>query len=547
MISWNNRGPIHPLPPLLEAEVGLPELFTYPFQYAPHPLAVRAVEILQDYLKEQTGWQEELSHGKMFGVLVVRTPTGLVGFLAAFSGLLSGTYRHDYFVPPVYDLQQPDGFFKPEEERISQLNRQIEQLEQGESFREARQRWEEAARHAQEEYETLKRTFQEAKRQRDLCRSRCHDPEVLQRLVQESQFQKAELRRVRQRLQQGVDRCRMEVERFRQQVMAMKEERRHRSALLQQRLFEQFRMRNGRGEEKDLCAIFREEQGKVPPAGAGECAAPKLLQFAFLNGLQPLAMAEFWWGASPKRELRRHGHYYPACQSKCGPILRFMLQGIPVEPSPLEGGMSWNPPVIYEDRWMFAIHKPAGMLSVPGKEAGYSVYDWAREHYPNAEAPMMVHRLDMATSGILLLTKTREANRRLQAQFSGHRVRKRYIALLDGVLHRPDRGVIDLPIIADPLDRPRQMVDWTRGKPSRTRYEVLDREEETTRVAFYPETGRTHQLRVHAAHPAGLDLPIRGDYLYGKAADRLYLHAEQIWFEHPMTGEAMHLTVESPF
>ena len=186
------------------------------------------------------------------------------------------------------------------------------------------------------------------------------------------------------------------------------------------------------------------------------------------------------------------------------------------------------------------------MLSVPGKQAVYSVYDWMKSSYPDADGPLIVHRLDMATSGLLLLAKSKTIHKQLQAMFKNRKMEKRYIAILDGDLVCT-QGTIELPLCLDPDDRPRQIVNFQHGKPAITRYEVIQHETHGTRVAFYPQTGRTHQLRVHAAHPSGLNAPIVGDSLYGKGGGRLYLHAESLSFRHPVTGQELCLQAKAPF
>ena len=465
--------------------ISLPEQFTYPFHYTPHPLCVKAAEEVQAYLQTRTGWHSELQQGKMFGVLLVRTPEGETGFLTAFSGNLAGRNHHSYFVPPVYDLLNPEGYFKQEEARISELN------------------------------------------------------SVLLGCSQEY-------------------------------AVKYKEERKNRSIALQEWIFRQFRLRNALGEEEDILSIFKRTAHRNPPAGTGECAAPKLLQYAYLHGFQPLAMAEFWWGNSPKGEIRRHGHYYPSCRHKCEPILGFMLQGLDVEPNPLLTSVTDATllETVYEDEYLLVVNKPAGMLSVPGKTGQASVLSILQERYPDATGPLLVHRLDMDTSGLLLAAKDKDIHTLLQKQFEGRSVKKRYVALLDGIPHgKEPKGFIRLPLRPDFDNRPLQMVDYDLGKPAVTRYELLppamsfraERSEaknldnnhvgvhEVFRIAFYPETGRTHQLRVHAAHPDGLDCPIVGDPLYGRPSDRLYLHAEALEFRHPVTSQRMHITKEAPF
>lgn len=530
------------------AGMELPERFTYPFCYEPHPLCVKAAEEVKGYLAGREEWQEELGEGKMFGVLVVEDEGGDVGFLAAFSGMLAGRNVHDYFVPPVYDLQEPDGFFRAEEEEISGINERIGLLEGDERLRRCREEAEQAKREAERVLMETKKRNAEAREVRRQRREAMPAEEEMMQLERESQYEKAELKRLKRFWEQEIARCQAEVERFATEIQVLKAERKRRSAALQRRLFEQFELLNARGERKNLYALFQETAGRVPPAGAGECAAPRLLQYAYLHGLRPVAMAEFWWGESPRGEIRRHGNYYPACQGKCGPILRYMLEGLEVEANPLDAecGVAEEAEILYEDEWLWAVNKPAGMLSVPGKSARVSLSEVMRKRFPEVDMPLVVHRLDMATSGVLLVAKTQEAYRDLQAQFKNHEVKKRYVALLDGVLPA-DEGVIDLPLCLDPENRPYQIVNERYGKPAVTRYRVLERSENRTRVAFYPLTGRTHQLRVHAAHPRGLNMPIVGDVLYGSPAGRLYLHAERIAFRHPVTGEPVCIKKDAGF
>lgn len=519
------------------ARIPLPDKFTYPFHYTPHPLCVMAAGEVQRYLMSVDVWQEELRKGKMFGVLVVRTSRGEVGFLAAFSGILAGKNQHAYFVPPVYDVQEPGGFFEVEEEQISAINERIRQLQEDTSYAECRQRLSAETLLARLEQDEMKNQMKEAKEQRERLRQEYPDDATLEILTRESQFQKAELKRLKQHWNTRLLSLQAEIEAFETEIERLRTERKTRSAALQQRLFKQFQMLDACGRKRDLCDIFQDTAQKMPPAGAGECAAPKLLQYAYRSGLQPVAMAEFWWGDSPKNEIRRHGYYYPACKGKCEPILRHMLQGLQVEDNPLQNDSHRDTEleILYEDEWLLVVNKPAGMLSVPGKLDVDSVYQRVRRIYPEATGPMIVHRLDMATSGLLLIAKTKEVHQNLQAQFKNRTVRKRYVALLDGLVKRRE-GLIALPLRPDPEDRPRQVVDEVSGKPAVTLFETLTCEAHRSRVLFFPQTGRTHQLRVHAAHPLGLDAPIVGDELYGKKAERLYLHAEYLAFRHPVSG-----------
>lgn len=530
------------------AGIELPRLFTYPFHYTPHPLCVMAVGEVQAYINKQTRWKEELDKGKMFGVLIVRTSNGQTGYLAAFSGNLCGSNSHSFFVPPVYDLLKPDGFFKIEEEQISAINHQIGQLQNCDRYLELQQKMERETASSQQALSEARKVLKAAKEKRE--QRRLHRPNENEQaaMIRESQYQKAEFKRLERYWKEQISEIKTELESFSSQIEALKAERRNRSAALQQKLFQKFNFLNAKGETKNLCAIFEETVQKTPPAGAGECAAPKLLQYAYLSGLSPIAMAEFWWGESPKTEIRHHGYYYPSCRGKCEPILRHMLQGLNVEPAPSERySLSQNmPEILFEDQWLLVLHKPEGVLSVPGKSEEQSIYSLLRARYPEATGPLVVHRLDMATSGLLLAAKTQEVHRHLQAQFENRSIKKRYIALLDGILPE-EEGVIDLPICPDYLDRPRQMVNEELGKTAITRYRVMDRKNGQTRIAFFPLTGRTHQLRVHAAHPLGLNCPIVGDELYGRKAERLYLHAEYLEFIHPVSGQRMVIEKKAEF
>ncbi|KAB5267949.1 RNA pseudouridine synthase [Bacteroides stercoris] len=515
-----------------------------------------AAKEVQAYLGLQEAWKEELAQGKMFGVLVVRTQEGETGYLAAFSGILAGSNVHPFFVPPVYDLLQPQGFFKIEEEQISQINTRISLLEEDEEYKRQMQQLAALRQTAQETLEEAKRQMKRAKEKREERRREAAlpngapmTPEEESALIRESQFQKAEYKRMERAWKERIAPLQQTVSDYGAGIQALKSERKQRSAALQQKLFEQFKMLNYRGEVKTLCDIFEQTVHKTPPAGAGECAAPKLLQQAYLHGWKPVAMAEFWWGESPKTEIRHHGHYYPACKGKCEPILGHMLQGLEVDENPilkeLQSGKK-TLDIIYEDEWLAVVNKPAGMLSVPGKEDVVSVYSMMRERYPDADGPLIVHRLDMATSGVLVVAKTKQVHQNLQAQFKNRSIGKRYIALLQGSVSQ-DAGTVELPLCPNPLDRPRQMVHTGYGKPAVTDFEVLERKDNRTRIAFYPRTGRTHQLRVHAAHPLGLHCPIVGDELYGRKAERLYLHAEMLEFTHPVTGKRISITQKADF
>lgn len=531
------------------AHIPLPEEFTYPFRYTPHPLCLIAAKEVQQYIGAQKAWEQELQNGKMFGVMVVKDPSGNLGYLSAFSGNLSGKCRQPFFVPPIYDLSNPCGFFKKEETEISKINQKIEGLQNNTSYQNALTELEKDRKQAYLEIFREKEAYKQAKAARDMKRQNHPlSEEEEAAMIKESQFQKAEIRRMEKHWKEIIHAKQAAVEQFESATERLRNERKQRSALLQEKLFEHYIVLNALGQSRSIRQIFSEYNHTVPPAGTGECAAPKMLQYAYLNQLHPIAMAEFWYGGAPDNEIRRNGFFYPACESKCRALLSFMLKGLQVEKEPSLSGTNGSGilEIVYEDTFLMAINKPAGMLSVPGKAKKESVYSLLCKMYPHEAELFVVHRLDMDTSGLLLVAKNRDIYKRLQVQFSKHSIKKKYIALLDGVL-APGNGTISLPICANPADRPRQAVDLLRGKAATTHYEILATEGNHTRVCFYPVTGRTHQLRIHAAHPQGLDCPILGDYLYGKPDKRLYLHAEEITFLHPVTDEPVTITKKADF
>ena len=532
--------------------VEAPGRFNNPFYYSPHALCVMAAGEVRDMLTLDSAVAADAARGKMFGVLVVRDGDGRLGFLAAFSGLLAGRNRVPGFVPPVFDMQSPSGYFKKEEGEISALNRRIKETECCDEYVTAIAALADTKHTMEQQLAAMREDMRQSKLRRNELRAAgtlTPDEEVT--LVRESQFQKAELKRATARWQQKIAECESVVAPFKASVAAMKEERKRRSATLQRWLFEQFKVLNANGCEKSLLDIFAAHSGIIPPGGAGECAAPKLLQYAYLNSLTPIAVAEFWVGESPQGEVRRDGCFYGACKSKCEPILGFMLQGLDVEENALEkGGDISNIDIVYEDEHIVVVDKPSGVLSVPGIMGGTSVQQWLRDEYLHSNELFVVHRLDMATSGLLVAAKSMEVYKELQRQFAGREVEKEYTAILDGVPQNSE-GVIGLPLAADYENRPRQKVDYTCGKPAVTRYKVIDAVERDGRqcavVCFEPVTGRTHQLRVHAAHKDGLDCPIVGDALYGTVVGRLMLHASRIAFLHPVLKEPMMLVCEAVF
>lgn len=550
----------------LNTDIQPPHQFTFPFCYEPHPLCRLAAAEVEHHIVESGVWQGETSCGKMFGVLVVREERrvkneesdgseGALGFIAAYSGLLAGRNDWAYFVPPVFDAQQPDGHFKVTERSISDINKEIDGIRRSADYQSAKNREEELRQSADEQITAMKQRIASAKAERDRRRSdaqagllQISEAEAAA-MTRESQTLKADLRRLKQRLDMELSAAHALTFQYDERIAALRQRRRSMSDELQRWLFMQYRMLNARGEERNLIDIFSTTTHGIPPAGAGDCCAPKLLQYAYSHGLQPVCMAEFWWGESPRQEIRHHLSYYPACRSKCLPILTHMLQGLDVEPNPLTATASEELKIVYEDDAICVVDKPAGMLSVPGKDNVESVESIMRQRWHQYDGnPIMVHRLDRDTSGLMVVARTLEAYHSLQQQFACRTAAKRYEAVLDGV-PALQQGTISLPLMPDITDRPRQRVDMEHGKPSVTTYRVVSTQNHRTLVWLFPHTGRTHQLRVHCAHPLGLATPILGDPLYGRgtAAPRMYLNAAELEITHPVTGRRMQWKSESAF
>lgn len=524
------------------SDIELPKRFNNPYHYTPHRLCRMAADEVRKVVEgNRERMQEIATAGKMFGVLVVRAQSGEVGFLAAFSGLLGGSNVQPFFVPPVYDMLHPDGYFKQGEAYISQINAQIDTLLGSEEYVAAMQQLNDCRASAAADEEALRCSMKIAKERRAALRPAA-TPEQLLEFERESQFQKAELKRLSKRLRKSISDAEAAVAVYGDKIKDLKEERKRLSAELQEWLFSRFVVYDACGNSKNLLQIFKEQRGCLPPAGAGECAAPKLLQYAYLNKLTPLCMAEFWIGAPPSGELRRDGCYYGSCKGKCEPILNFMLGGLDVEESALEkaGDRFEELDIVYEDEYILVADKPAGMLSAPGLVGGRSVQEWLTQHC--GKEIFVAHRLDMSTSGLLVAAKSKEILKTLQRAFATGAVEKEYNALLDGV-PACESGEISLPIAPDYMNRPRCMVDYSCGKPAVTHYKLLSNViydgRRCSLLALFPLTGRTHQLRVHCAHPDGLDTPIVGDELYGRPAARLMLHARRLAFVHPVTGAKM--------
>ena len=544
--------------------IQLPTKFTFPFYYEPHLLCEIAANEVQDYLKSQTDFEHNfgldnskkgLIIGKMFGVLVVQNEQGKTGYISAVSGKLAGTNVHQKFVPPVYDMLIKNSYFLEEEQHLNAINLELSNLENNLDYLELLSQLKAEKKKAAIDINEKKQALKTAKKERDIRRDEAYSELKLEKyaafekeLAKESLEAKYFFNNVTRFWEHTLNTISEKLSIFTNQIETLKEERKIKSAALQQYLFEQYQFLNSKKEAKDLGQIFTETSALKPPAGSGECAAPKLLQYAFLNNLKPIAMAEFWWGQSPNAEIRKHKQFYPACQGKCKPILTHMLTGIEMDTNP----MLQNPAIgkeleyLFEDDDLIVIHKPAEFLSVPGIHIQDSVYTRVKHKYPNITGPIIVHRLDMSTSGLLLIAKNKKSHKNLQSQFINKTIKKRYDALLDGN-PKDDTGTIDLPLRVDLNDRPRQLVCFEHGKPALTKWKVIERKNGKTRVHLFPISGRTHQLRVHASHISGLNTPIIGDDLYGKKANRLHLHAAKIEFTHPITKERMTFHKEAEF
>lgn len=523
----------------------LPNRFTNPFDYTPHPLCIEAAKQVQAHLSEP----DKKLKGKMYGVLVVSNTNGKLGFLAAYSGNDHSQISNIPFVPQVYDISNPNGFFRQGEAELNEINQTISKAENSIELRLLLDKLNARKKETDEAIGNAKCIMAEAKKARQTRREKAwktpDEEVVLNQLIKESQREKSKFKQLKKSQQQIIEEAESKVKQFYLAINELKQKRRQKSAQLQKRLFDSYLFLNTLGDEKCASAIFETTDAKVPPAGAGDCCAPKLLQYAFQNELTPLAIAEFWWGKSPAKEIRKHGFYYPACKSKCEPILGHMLKGIKLE-SAAADKIKYKIEIIYDDEAIAIVNKPAGLLSVPGKEECESVFSQLKIIYPESNGPLIVHRLDMATSGIMLIAKTKLSHENLQKQFLNRTIQKRYVALLDGLV-KENSGTIDLPLRVDLEDRPRQLVCFDYGKPAITKWEVIKRSKGQTKVNFFPVTGRTHQLRVHAAHHLGLNIPIIGDQLYGIKSKRLMLHAEEISFTHPTTSEKMNFCCTADF
>lgn len=555
----------------------LPQRFTFPFYYEPHPLCVIAANELQRHLETQNDWQHNFgltgeltgAIGKMFGVLLVQDPQGEVGYLSAFSGKLAEQNHWPRFVPPVFDMLAKDNFFHAENLQINQINEQLLALENHPDIPRLSSELNAEQAQAQAKLAAHRQVIIDGRQSRKAQRHQLaiqwaanptdetlrENTAIEAKLSQESINEKNQLRDIKHYWDERINAVSQALSQLTDKRDALRQQRKQLSAALQQKLFEQYRFLNIRGAEKSLNGIFNGTVELTPPAGSGECAAPKLLHYAFKHGLKPLAIAEFWWGAPPKSEIRQHKQFYPACLRKCQPILGHMLDGLVVDDNPL----LMNPAegktlsILYQDEAMAIVNKPAEFLSVPGKEIEDSVYSRMQQTFPNATGPLIVHRLDMSTSGLMVIALTKDAHKQLQKQFIQRTVTKRYVALLAGIpttmADQQAAGQISLPLRGDLDDRPRQLVCHEFGKAAQTYWELshIDEMARTARVYLFPKTGRTHQLRVHCAHSEGLNTPIVGDDLYGTRANRLHLHADLLMLQHPVTREQMRFQIDPDF
>lgn len=560
--------------------IPLPEKFTFPHCYEPHPLCVIACDELQQKLLSQTSLKALFAQsGKMFGVLLVKNAQGELGYISGFSGKSFANDTKLNMVPAIFELTKENSessFFHHESDIINRLNNSLFELEANPKLNGYQLKLEQAITSQNEQLENCyqlmadNRKYRKAKRI-EVKASLQGDELALQlsSLANESVQDKNKLRDLKRFWQDEIFAIEQPLSNLQDEILEIKKTRKKLSTKLQKKLFQQYRLLNIKGEEKDVLTLFKETSFPMPPAGTGDCAAPKLLQYAFLHNLKPLAMAEFWWGKAPTSEIRQHKNFYPACSGKCQPILGHMLAGLEVDDNPLliNPGERLNLIYLYQDEDIVVVNKPSGLLSVPGKNIKDSVYERVKERFPEATGSLIVHRLDMSTSGVMVLALSKRAQKNLQQQFIQRQVNKCYVAILEGnikedsnlVCHSKAKGEINLPLRGDLDDRPRQLVCFTDGKHAKTQWQVIDTIEGRTKLHLYPETGRTHQLRVHCAHPDGLNMPIFGDDLYGtfktnkiagtnnKVASRLCLHAKTLQLQHPINKEVMLFTADEDF
>ncbi|RHW77877.1 RluA family pseudouridine synthase [Colwellia sp. RSH04] len=540
-------------------DVLLPKQFTYPFCYKPHKLAELACNELQQKLTHFHPLNLK-QKGRMYGVLIVKSPTGELGYLSALSGNANDCKNEINvdinFVPAIHQTTDKTAQDIAKQSQINAINSEIAQLASSPKLVELTQLFTRQNAQANEQVYQLQSTLRNNKKQRKekrLWLASANLPEDEYRnisidLSRQSVTDKKRLIALKTEWDQRLAATEQQLSKLTSEIELLKKARKKLSSKLQKEYFKQYQLLNIQGVQKDLLELFRDTIQQKPPAGAGDCAAPKLLQYAFSHHLTPVCMAEFWWGEQPKSEIRKHLHFYPACQGKCQPILTHMLNGMDVEENPLLKNPAEGKEleIIYSDEHLVVVNKPADFLSVPGKTIQDSVYTRIKDLFPQATGSLILHRLDMATSGLLILALNERAHKHLQHQFIDKKINKRYVAIIDGLLTE-ESGKITLPLRGDFDDRPRQMVCFEHGKKAETHWQVIEQKHNQTKLFLYPISGRTHQLRVHCAHPQGLNMPIIGDGLYGTHSTRLHLHAQRLSFIHPITKQELTFEIEANF
>jgi tRNA pseudouridine32 synthase/23S rRNA pseudouridine746 synthase len=503
---------------------------------------------LMQQLANDNRFQQE---GKMYGVLLVQLPSGELRVLKAFSGLLNGQDSVEGWVTPIAGRDQvavEEAWTITQLEVIKQELLALQQIPERQQYQWLLQTFHQQLHHQSHYYRERK---QERQHQRQLLKKSVIGEELLtalEQLNEQSRRDGIEQRHWKQQQMAPLQSLKQVIDQADARMQALKQQRKYLSQQLQAQLQRAYCLTNFAGETLSLEQVV---QGRMP-TGTGDCCAPKLLHYAAIHHLQPIALAEFWYGLASPNGDKQPGEFYGACPERCQPLMGFLLSGASRRSKPFDPPDSSSHSttsalsLLYQDEWLIAVNKPAGLLAVPGRYADRQDSVLSRLQQTHSGPLRPVHRLDQATSGILLVARTDDAHRHLGQQFQQRQVDKRYEAVLGGVV-QPDRGMIALPLWGNPTDRPRQQVNWQHGKPSFTEFQVIDRHSHYTRLEFRPLTGRTHQLRVHAVE--GLGIPIVGDRLYGcqAAVDRLYLHARELCFQHPYLNHSLHLQAEVPF
>ena len=508
----------------------------------------QSIEVIAGELMTELAKDNRYNHeGKMYGVLLVENYLGDQKILKAFSGLLWGKNTIEGWVP---SIPRRDKLALEEIQTLRKLDKikqqilTLKQLSEREEYQILSQKWEACLNRLVSSHQ--KRKQDRHHRRKVLLNELTGDVlnKELEKLDVESKIDGIKKRNLKRNRNQELQPLQQFIAQIDAQILELKEQQKKISCQLQTKINEFFLIKNFTGKSSSL----RELIPTSLLAGTGDCCAPKLLHYAATHNLKPLAMAEFWWGTTSKNGDKIPGQFYPACAERCQPLMGFLLSGLPNLSIPKKTNS--NPNLIYEDKWIIAVNKPPGLLSISGRyyHTFDSVLTKLRNSFPDDKELMTVHRLDQETSGILLLARDHQTHRQLSKQFQNRQVHKIYESILSGCIP-VNQGVIDLPVWGDPSNRPCQKVDWQRGKPSVTRFQVIKRNKNYTRVEFIPITGRTHQIRVHTADPQGLGMVILGDRLYGCRMDvsRLHLHARELSFEHPYLQQTFHLKSKTPF